>query len=409
MTKEIFIAKYGDEPQEVTRNYSTKSLGTNYNIKDAFVEFGDNAGDARIPGKTLNFNITIDNQAKSFIFEDDGTGVNDDTNLFKLGGTNKETAKGKIGKFGIGVPGATSAIATKCVFNKNEMVEIIFKSACNGRLIEKHIAILPNGDTILGTTAYQECSSDLHYTKIIFYNVELKNYTEVVDALEETFEEPLHKDMNINFNGRQLGKTFNRTFVGDEKVTTVMVGQFKTEVKYRIIGGDTAASNARSFEEAGLRVYDKSTGRLLAKSTDLWYWYCGRKAQQNICGLRAAIYIDSSIESYYKFGIKPSKNGVTYAKYHKTDVDFAELASVLVDIYSRAASSAPATTDGKITLGSREFQTTTIKMEEPFKEISPTSYLIKKKLSPMEIAELVNELINLRKKVSKKNSKKETL
>ena len=405
MTDIEFINKYGDEPQEVTRNYSTKSLGTNYNIKDAFIEFCDNAYDARINGETLDFSIEIDANSKKFAFIDNGTGVSDDANLFKLGGTNKEKDKGKIGKFGIGVPGATSAIATKCVFNKSEMVEVIFESAYNGKRFEKHIAVLPNGETILGKTTYESCDENLHYTKITFTNVELKTRTEITDALEETFEEPLHRDLNISFNGRQLGKTFNRTFVGDEPVKTIMVGPFSTDVKYRIIGGDTMSSSDRTFEEAGLRVYDKKTGRLLAKSNDLWFWYGGKKAQQNICGLRAAIYIDSSIESYNKFGIKPAKNGVTYAKYFSSDVDFALLSNELSSIYNQAAKTAPATSEGVITLGGRTFQTTTMKISEPYMEVGKGSYLIKKKYTTSEMAQIINELITLKKKCDKKASK----
>lgn len=42
MNKENFIKKFGYEPMEVTENFATKSLGTNYNIKDAFIEFGEN-------------------------------------------------------------------------------------------------------------------------------------------------------------------------------------------------------------------------------------------------------------------------------------------------------------------------------------------------------------------------------
>lgn len=405
MKAQDFINKYGDEPQEVTRNYSTKALGTNYNIKDAFIEFCDNSYDARISGEALNFDIKVDSEGKTFILSDNGTGVTDDTNLFKLGGTNKEKDRGKIGKFGIGVPGATSAIATKCVFNKSEMVEVIFESAYNGRRFEKHIAVLPNGDTIYGKTSYENYDEGIHYTKITFTNVELKVYTEIIDAMEETFEEPLHKDLNISFNGRQLGKTFNRTFVGDEPVKSIMVGPFKTEVKYRIIGGDTTSSNDRAFEEAGLRVYDKKTGRLLAKSNDLWFWYGNRKAQPNICGLRAAIYIDSSIESYNKFGIKPAKNGVTYSKYFSTDVDFADLSNELASIYNQAAKTTPSTSEGVITLGGRTFQTTTMKLSEPYMEVGQGSYLIKKKYTPAEMAEIINELITLKKKCEKKASK----
>ncbi len=405
MNEQDFIKKYGDEPQEVTRNYSTKSLGTNYSIKDSFNECCDNSYDAKIIGKILNFDVKIDSEAKTFTLCDNGTGVSDDTNLFKLGGTNKEKDKNKIGKFGIGVPGATSSIATKCIFNKTEMVEVIFESAFNGRSFEKHIAIFPNGDSVYGKTTYKNCDKNLHYTKITFTNVFLKNCTEIIDALEETFEEPLRKDLNITFNGRQLGKTSKRTFVGDEQIKTIMVGKFKTDVKYRIIGGDEN-KDSRNFEESGLRVYDKKSGRLLAKSNDLWKWYAGRASQPTICGLRCAIYIESSIESYKKFGIKPAKNGVTYNKYYSTDADFAELSKELASIYNQAAKTSPSTSEGIITLGRRTFQTTTMKLDAPYKEILPgTSYLIKKKYTPSEIANIINELITLKKKYEKKKSK----
>ncbi len=405
MTTQDFINKYGDEPQQVTKNYSTKSLGTNYNIKDAFIEHGDNALDARIDGEILDFSIKIDVENKTLTFFDNGTGVSDDTNLFKLGGTNKEKNKTKIGKFGIGVPGATSAIATQCRFNKSEMVEIIFESACRGKFFEKHVAVLPNGDTYYGITAYKQCDKKLHYTKITYTNVEIKEFSDIIDWFEETFEEPLHKDMNINFNGRQLGKSFNRTFVGDERIKSVMVGQFKVDIKYRIIGGDTSSTNDRAFEEAALRVYDKKSGRLLAKDNNLWSWYAGKSAQPNICGLRCAIYIESSIESYNKFGIKPSKNGVTWKKYHSSDVDFAELSNELASIYNQASKTSPSMPEGTITIGKHTFQTTTLKIKEPYKEIIPGSFLIKKKYTTKEIAEIINEIIILKKKFEKKNKK----
>lgn len=406
MTEQDFIKKYGDEPQEVTKNYATKSLGTNYSIKDAFIENVDNSYDARIQGKTLNCIFDYNQEEHTVQVIDDGTGIVDATNLFKLGGTDKENKKGKIGKYGIGVPGAVSAIATKCVYNKTEPVEVIFESEHKGKCFEKHILVLPNGNMCIGETSYKECDENLHSTKILFSNVTFESCTEIIEALEETFEEPLHKDLNICFNGRQLGKSANRTFVGDEQVKTIMVGKFKTDVKYRIIGGDSNSSQDRAFNEAGLRVYDKNTGRLLAKSNELWSWYAGKQAQQNICGLRAAIYIESSIEAYNKFGIKSTKNGVTYSKYYKTDPDFLELASELASIYNQASKTTPSTTEGIITIGGREYQTTTIKMEEPYIEVKNGSYLIKKRLTPKEIAELVDEIITLKKKcerLSKKN------
>ena len=406
MTVENFIEMYGDEPQEVTRNYATKSLGTNYNIKDAFIEFCDNAYDARVEGESLDFDIRIDDVNKTFTISDNGTGISDDENLFKLGGTDKERDKTKIGKYGIGVPGATSAIATKCACDKSdgEMVEVIFESSCNGTWFEKHIGFDSNGNIILGVTKYNDCHPYQHYTKITFKNVRLSAYADIVDAMEETFEEPLHKDLNISFNGRQLGKSAKRTFVGDEQVKSIMVGPFKTEVKYRIIGGDSASSNDRSFDQSGLRIYDKKSGRLLAKSNSLWSWYANRSAQPRICGLRAAIYIESSIESYNKFGIKPAKNGVTYAKYHSS-VDFAELSDELSSIYNQATNRGPCTSDGIISIGGRTYQVTSMKLDKPYVEVSQGNYIIKKKYTPDELAKIIDELITFKKKLQRKSQK----
>lgn len=403
-----FINKYGDEPQEVTKNYLTKSLGTNYNIKDAFIEFCDNAYDARINGEVLNFDIKIDTEAKTFTFYDNGKGVSDDKNLFKLGGTDKEKDNNKVGKFGIGVPGAVAAIATKCAANKNEIVESIIESSYNGKMFEKHVATCPNGETILGLTTYSDCSKSEHFTRIKFTNVELKSYTDVIDSMEETFEEPLHKNLNISFNGRQLGKSSIATFVGDEPLQTVKVGNFTVKVKYRIIGGESNDSKDRIFDEAGLRVYDEKTGRLLWKSNKLWKWYGNKEAQQNICGLRAAIYIEGGIESYKKFGVLPAKNGIAYAYYYK-DPDFAELSGVLQSIYNQASKTSSSTSEGVITIGARTFQTTTMKISEPYVEVGKGSYLIKKKYTTSEMAQIINELITLKKKCDKKAQKSKSM
>lgn len=401
MTKENFIKTYGDEPMGATKNYATKSLGTNYDIKDAFIEFGDNANDAKLNEQPLNFDININNDESTMVFSDNGTGIEDDTKLFMLGGTNKEHDKNKIGKYGIGVPGAVAAIATKCVHDKNKLVEVIFNSSCNGKEFEKHIAIEPNGDMIIGETKYFDCDIKKHCTVIKFTNVKLIHFSEIIEALEETFEEPLQKNMNISFNGRQLGKTGHRTFIGDESIETIMVGNFAIDVKYRIIGG-SKTSDERSIDEAGLRVYDKESGRLLAKSNDLWFWYGNRKAQPNICGLRAAIYIESSIECYNKFGIKPTKNGVTYGKYYKRDVDFAKLSGYLASIYTQASKTSPNIQEDKINIGNRSFQVAQIKIDQPYVEVSNNNFLIKKKYTSEEIAELINEIITLRKKQNKK-------
>lgn len=396
MTRKEFINKYGDEPQKVTKNFATKSLGTNYDIKDAIIEFCDNAYDARINGLPLNFDIKIDNEQKMFVFCDDGTGISNDANLFKLGGTNKELDKNKIGKFGVGVAGAVSAIATKCAFDKNEIVECIYVSVNGYNKFEKHIAICPNGDMLIGETTYFKTEISNHYTRISFTNVVLNNCEEIINALEETFEETLSKNLNISFNGRQLGKSRNiKTFVGDEKPIKVKVGNLNVEVKYRIIGGESTAKE-KELDESGLRIYDKVTGRLLAKDVKLWQWYADRKAQQSICGLRAAIYIEGSLESYKMFGIKSTKNGVTYRYYHK-DPNFAELSKVLLDIYKKACNEKGSKDEKKeFEYDGKTFVKTDGKLDDYYMKVGPGTYLIKNKYSKNEVLELINQLIVLK-------------
>ena len=46
-----------------------------------------------------------------------------------------------------------------------------------------------------------------------------------------------------------------------------------------------------------------------------------------------------------------------------------------------------------------------MKLDKPYIEVSAGSYLVKKKYSTIEIAELINELITLRKKCEKKQDK----
>ena len=401
---EDFINKYGNEPQEVTENYSTKSLAPNYNIKDAFTELCDNAYDARIEGEALNFNIEVDDVNHKITFIDNGNGIIDDTNLFKLGGTNKEDGKNKVGKFGIGVPGAVSAIAMSCFYDNDDLVEVTYESACNGRIFEKHIAYTSTGNMKLGHSTYRECDNNIHYTKVTFTNVSLTSFADIIDSMEETFEEPLHRDLNISFNNRQLGKSSVRTFVGDEPIKTIKVGNFYVDVKYRIIGGESTNSKDRAFEETGLRVYDKGTGRLLAKNIKLWKWYGDKEAQQNICGLRAAIYIESSIQSYNKFGVFPAKNGIKYSYYFK-DPDFADLTAELKSIYGQASKAGPSTSEDVFTINGRTFQTTPLKLDKPYMEVGPGSYIFKKKYSINEIAELISENVTLKEMCKKKQAK----
>ena len=409
MTEQEFITKFGEESQEVTKNYATKSLGTNYDIKDAFIEFGDNAYDARLKNVELTFNIITDDDKHMFIFTDNGSGISDASNLFKLGGTNKENNKNRIGKYGIGVPGAASAIATQCRFNKTEPVEVIFESACKGKYFEKHAIITPGGDLIIGKTLYSEQNETDHWTKITFTNVILNDPSYIVDSMDETFEIPIHKDFNICFNGRTLGKSGgHKTFMGDEGVKKIMVGEYEVDVKYRILGEADTTKDARLFNEAGLRVYDKTSGRLLAKSNQLWSWYGDKEPQQTICGLRAAIFIESSIDSYNKFGIKPAKNGVTYKKYCKTDPDFKDLSDYLKIVYNQGASvNAPSHKNEHISFDGREFIPTTAKMTTTYASLpqNPNVFIFKQKPTKEEIARLINTIIDLQNKLDRKNSK----
>ena len=115
-----FVEKHGEEIQTTTKDFTTRAIATSYSVKDGFLEFIDNGYDSVENHKRpVNFDIIIDNENHTFTFRDDGEGIKDYENLFKLGGTNKIGVPGKIGKFGIGVSGAVAALATKCVFDKN--------------------------------------------------------------------------------------------------------------------------------------------------------------------------------------------------------------------------------------------------------------------------------------------------
>ena len=73
MTTKEFIKKYGSEELKATSNFATKSLGVNYDVKDAFIEFGDNAYDSRIKNSRLEFNISIDEEKHTITFYDNGS------------------------------------------------------------------------------------------------------------------------------------------------------------------------------------------------------------------------------------------------------------------------------------------------------------------------------------------------
>jgi hypothetical protein len=409
MKLEKFKNLYGVEEQKVTKNFSAKALGVNYDIKDAFIEFCDNAYDARLSDAELNFVISVNNDEHTLSFEDNGMGIDDDDNLFTLGGTNKESDNDKIGKYGIGVPGAVSAIAKQCVYDKNNEVEITFESSSNGTHFEKHILILPNAnwDMYIGKSIYNDCDYNHHFTKITFSNVDIKSLGSISLSMEEVFENPIHNNLNIIINGRTLGKSSSsiKTFNGDEGVETVKVRGLNVDVKFRIISGGAKGDDVRKLEEAGLRVYDKSSGRLLAKSEKLWRWYCGKKPQQTICGLRAAIYIESSIESYNIFGIASAKNGVTFKDYYKKD-EFKELKNKLCEIYQRAAGGVKSNETEPIKVGHRVYIPTNAKLGGVPYHIVGSEVFMKKKYSTEDVATLIDRVISLEEYKSKKELKK---
>ena len=402
-----FIEKNGEEVQRTTKDFTNNAIGSGYSIDDAFIELTDDAYDSiDIHDRAINFSIDVDNKNHMFTFRDDGDGIKDPDKLFMLGGTDKKGRPDKIGKYGIGVSGAVAAISTKCVYDENKPVYIRYESCREGRKFIKLVLVTPDGNTTLGENKFEECDRSLHYTEAKFTNVFLEDSSSVMKSLEETFEDPLHNPIgiNISFCGRQLGKTGKRTFIGDENVETVMVKNFETDVKFRIIGGND--SNDRSFEESGLRVYSRKTGRLLAKDNKLWRWFTGREAQQNICGLRAAMYIEDSLESYKTFNVSATKNGIDFKEFFKRP-EFKELSEKLLSIYQRASNTRPSSITNEIKVGSKKFVTTSGKIGnggDLYLDLGET-VVMKKKYTPQEIASIISENISLKKRLDRKNKK----
>lgn len=402
MTTQDFIQKYGEEQQEVTKNYTTKSVGKSYHVNDSFIEFCDNAFDAKIQGKPTNIVIDIDNDTKTITVVDDGCGIKNEKLLFRLGGTDKD-GQGKIGKYGIGVPGAVAGLATKCRYNQGVPVEVVFESAYNGSKFVKHVLFNTKGEQIIGKAEHFSCEKEQHYTIVKFTNVYMPQIIDLIAALEQTFEEALKNNIHIIVNGRELGKSSKPTFTGEEIEEKINVGNFTVYVKWRISSSDS--SDEREFEKSGIRIYDKKTGRLLGINTKYWEWFAGRNAQQNICGIRIGIYIESSIECYDKFGVLPTKNGIAYKKYCK-DPDFKELSERLREIYRKASHTSASSSDFEtITLGARSFQPTASKLLTPFVEIDSNTVMFRRKWSNDEIANFINDYINLKRKVEKKELK----
>jgi hypothetical protein len=414
MDKKQFEKIFGNQGIKVSENYVTKSVASNYTIPECFSELIDNILDARY---FLNSNvlayIKYDKEAHTLAFIDDGKGIEDFENLFTLGGTNKEGSTGKIGKFGIGFKGAVAQIGMQCRHNANDGVQVNIESERCGKKTSLAILIDVDGKMIIGNIFTSDCDENLHGTKIVFDNIEVKQMAEVQDFLEETYEFTM-KDhgLNIYINDRELGKSGNhkQTLIGDEAVKHLKVGKHKAKVMYRIIGGLSFGKNdiERSFNEAALRVYDETSGRLLAKDNKLWEYYVNKQAQQAICGLRCAIFIDGSIDSYNTFGIKSTKNGVNWRKYF-IKPEFKDLSEYLLSIYQAAmGNKVVGNTNTKIT----DFPSgRTYEVKDkvdlnadglPYVKIAFDEFVIAKKWKPEDIAKLLDMYITAVNKLEKK-------
>ena len=413
-TPKEFAKMYGFEQQTVTNDFTTNVISKDFHINDAFIELCDNSYDARNGKDILSVNINVDNEKHVITIVDNGNGVSDDSRLFQLGGTDKKKTTTQIGKYGIGVPGATAKIALECMFDKEFPVNIVYKSEHNGRGFIKNVAVFPNGITCLGKSIYFESTGEnSHYTAITFENVAFsdKEVCSLIDALDETFEIPMTRDLVINVCNRKLGESRKPIFDLESEATQIKVGNQIVDVKTKILVG----KEDRKFDDSALRVYDKVSGRLLAKSLQLWSWYANRKAQQNICGLRCGIFIDSSVESYNLFGIRNTKNGVTYKSYHNRP-EFSDLSEELRKIYCHGVQNKSkngqknVNEDGFYHIGNNSYQFVSpkTKITEPFSLVAPNTYIIQSlsKFHAQQIVELINRVVTLEEKLAKKERKK---
>lgn len=402
-----FFAKYGKEEIRVTNDFASNALSRNYSIVDAINELCDNSYDARIKGENLDIIITVDSDRHTLSIKDNGTGIVNTEKLLMLGGSDKKQRKDTIGKYGVGVIGAIATIASKCICDPQKMVTVKFESSNNGNHFEQYTGFAASGEQAIGKRVYTRCNKEEHFTYITFENIKLsdKQCVKICDSIDVTYELPLQKDLNISFifNGeeRVLGKSTVRTFVGDEKVETVKVGDLQVDVKYRIIGGVDAKSDTRKLLDAGLRFYDKESGRLLAMHTGYWRWFAGRQAQQTICGLRTAVFIDSSKVAYDMFGIAATKSFITYKEYYK-ETTFKELTVKLIEIYTKACGTKKPQNEDKITIGGYEYRFSKAKLNEQYKvDEDEKIVFINKDLA--SIAQITSENIKIKKKRKKKH------
>lgn len=389
MNSKNFLKNFGNEPMVVEPGYATRSMASNYKIEDCFVEFADNAYDARIPGTTPNFSITIDNETHQFIIEDDGQGIKDPDVLFTLGKTTK-TDGNTIGRYGIGVIGAASAIGVNCRYKKDDIVDIVFISAHNGSKFIKHYGI---GDReMIGRTEFECCDKSLHFTKIIFNNVELPSsidISQIIDALNLTFEETINKGFNIKVNGRLLGKTGKPTFIGDETIERFQIFDDVTVgLKYRIIGG--AIKDERQMDQSAIRIYDEESGRLLVMDLGLWKSFTNYSIQPSACGVRVGIYIPSNDKAYKCFGIKMEKNGCTKTNFRRMKA-FNELCLRLREIYKQTVNKKDLEEkdERKIIGNGITICSTSIKFDGIIQQISPNNYIVKSKITKKDVDTLL--------------------
>jgi len=404
-----FKSRYGSEPLKVTNQFLTKTVARNYTLEDSIIELVDNSLDARINGEnSINVKIIFDSINHTLTIEDNGTGIKDFNAIMELGNSNKTNdLKNKyIGKYGIGVKGAVSSIASKNRYNDEDISVVTFKSYYNGIEGTKCVAYDKDGSVTIGKTNLTSCDINLHGTIISFNNIVINSSSYIIYALEEVFELPLsgynNFNLNIEYNGRRIGYTGKKTFIGDESNEIINVGDDTVNAVYRIIGGKS--KDDRAFEEAALRIYDKATGRLLGKSNDYWYWFANKKAQQNICGIRMGIFIESNINTYNKFGIKPEKNGVNYRKFFRHE-EFKDLSEYLRSVYNQAAKSSPNTDISVQKYCGRTFQPVTKTGSNSLYDMIGDIVYYKPKYKTTEIIEIINENITLKNKLNKKSKK----
>ena len=351
MTEYEFMDKCGYVPLAVTTDYPMSALSISYNVEDSLIEFIDNAYDARGEnfdyklGDKLIVNFNYDEDKKTLSVEDNGVGISNMENLFKIGGTNKSMSDNTIGKYGSGVIGATANIASACRCNKDENVHVRIETAHNGGYGFVDIIYTPSGSMVQGKPKKCKCDDcTQHYTRITFENVCIEGHNQdIYDKMSETFEETFKRGLVVTYNGRNIGENIEGsvTFNGEEHEEPFDIKGMHIIVKHRTIANEMHDKKAsdRAYRKAGLRVYDSTSGRRLSMDTDDWRLFCGKSAQQNICGIRVGIFIPSTKDAYQEFGIVKEKNGRSRKAICK-DEAYEKLSKYLKKVYMEAATHA---------------------------------------------------------------------